>query len=180
MKRATSAGQYSRSHSDVCVSGIIRELFFFLRSSACMDCARQLFFSVAPEVRFHDVAQPVSAGHKCSGKAVSTMRVFSVRVTIVINHILAECVRRECFASAPFFALPFALFSPLFVVSVQVSGGVFCPRSKKGVPKLLLTPESSNRSVLELVLHASYCSNNRSVRPRERWVYKRVRHIAKA
>ena len=35
---------------------------------------------------------------------------------------------------------------------------------------MLLTPESSNRSVLELVLHANYCNSNRSVRPRERWV----------
>ena len=47
---------------------------------------------------------------------------------------------------------------------------VFLSSVQERCPKLLLTRESSNRSVLELVLHASYCSNNRSVRPRERWV----------
>ena len=46
---------------------------------------------------------------------------------------------------------------------------VFCAWFKR-CPKLLLTPESSNRSVLELVLHANSCNSNRSVRPRERWV----------
>ena len=46
---------------------------------------------------------------------------------------------------------------------------MFCPRSKKGVPKLSL-PSRQTRFVLELVLNASYCNSNGSVRPRERWV----------
>ena len=65
--------------------------------------------------------------------------------------------------------LPFALFPPLFVVSVQVSGDVFVLGPRKGVPKLSL-PSRQTRFVLELVLNASYCNSNGSVRPRERWV----------
>ena len=71
------------------------------------------------------MAQPVSAGHKCSSKAVSTMRVFLCARHHCHHHILAECVRRECLHLPPFFTLPFALFPPCFVVCVQVSGGVF-------------------------------------------------------
>ena len=39
------------------------------------ELCTSIIFVGAPAVRFHDVAQPVSAGHKCSGKAVCTMRV---------------------------------------------------------------------------------------------------------
>ena len=46
---------------------------------------------------------------------------------------------------------------------------MFCPWSKKGVPTLF-TPNRQTGFVLELVLNASYCNSNRSVRPRERWV----------
>ena len=84
------------------------------------------------------------------------------------HHILAECVRRECLHRPPFFALPFALVPPC-LLSLCKCLVVFCAWSKR-CPKLLLTPESSNRSVLKLVLLANYCNNNRSVRPRGRWV----------
>ena len=46
---------------------------------------------------------------------------------------------------------------------------MFCPRSRKGVPKLF-TPNRQTRFVLEFVLHAGYCNSNNSVRPSERWV----------
>ena len=46
---------------------------------------------------------------------------------------------------------------------------MFCPRSRKGVPKLF-TPNRQTRFVLQFVLDAGYCNSNSSVRPRERWV----------
>ena len=46
---------------------------------------------------------------------------------------------------------------------------MFCPRSRKGVPKLF-TPNRQTRFVLEFVLNAGYCNSNSSVRPRGRWV----------
>ena len=46
---------------------------------------------------------------------------------------------------------------------------MFCPRSRKGVPKLF-TPNRRTRFVLEFVLNAGYCNNNGSDRPRARWV----------
>ena len=107
-----------------------------------MNCARQLCFSVAPAVRFHDVAHPVSAGHKCSGKAVSTMRVSLCASPLSSPHP-GRMLRRECLHLPPFFALPFALFPPCFVVSVQVSGDVLSSVQER-CPKLF-TPESSNK-----------------------------------
>ena len=82
-----------------------------MRSSACINCVRQLWFSVAPAVRFRDVAHPVSAGHKCSGKAVSTMRVSLCASPLSSPHP-GRMLRRECLHLPPFFALPFALFPP--------------------------------------------------------------------
>ena len=72
------------------------------------------------------------------------------------HHIQAECVRRECLHLPPFFAFPFRVVSPLFVVSVRVSGGVF-----------VLGP----RKVYQVIAHSrvvkqnpcsNLCSNNRS------------------
>ena len=76
--------------------------------------------------------------------------------------------RRECLHLPPFFALPFAFFHPC-LLSMCKCLVMFCPRSRKGVPKLF-TPNRQTRFVLELVLNASYCNSNSSVRPCERWV----------
>ena len=137
-----------------------------MRSSACINCVRQLWFSVAPAVRFRDVAHPVSAGHKCSGKP--TMRVSLCASQLSSPHP-GRMLRRECLHLPHFLCASLRVVSPLFVVSAQVSGDVFVLGPKKGVPKLSL-PSRQTRFVLELVLHASYCNSNGSVRPRERWV----------
>ena len=107
------------------------------------ELCTSILFSVAPAVRFHDVAQPVSAGHKCSEKAVSTIKFLCARHHCH-HHILAECVRRECLHLPPFFALPFALFPPC-LLSLSKCLVVFLSSVQERCPKLLLTPESSNK-----------------------------------
>ena len=114
------------------------------------------------------MAHPVSAGHKCSGKAVSTMRVSMCASPLSSPHP-GRMLRCECLHLPPFFALPFALFPPC-LLSLCKCLVMFCPRSKKGVPSCCSLPSRQTRFVLELVLNASYCNSNKSVRPRERWV----------
>ena len=94
---------------------------------------------------------------------------FSVRVTIVITTSWQNvCAVSVCIGPPPLLCASLRVVSPC-LLSLCKCLVVFCAWSKR-CPKLLLTPESSNRSVLELVLHANYCNSNRSVRPRERWV----------
>ena len=100
------------------------------------ELCTSIVLSIATAVRFHDVAQPVSAGHKCSGKCGVHNEAFLCARHLRHHHILAECVRRECLdVPLPFFALPFTLCPPCFVVSVQVSGDVLssvqerCPQA---------------------------------------------------
>ena len=94
---------------------------------------------------------------------------FSVRVTIVIT----TSWQNVCAVSVCICPLSLRFPSRCFPLVCCLCASVwwcFCPRSKKGVPSCCSLPSRQTRSVLELVLNASYCSSNRSVRPRERWV----------
>ena len=71
------------------------------------------------------------------------------------HHIQAECVRRECLHLLPFFAFPFRVVSPLFVVSVRVSGGIFVLGPRKVYQVTAHLPSRQTESVLELVLQQS-------------------------
>ena len=63
---------------------------------------------------------------------------------------------------------------------VRVSCVVISPRSKRGEPSYCSLPSRQTKSVLELVLGASYCDGRRSARPRGAVDLRRVRHVAEA
>ena len=93
---------------------------------------------------------------------------FSVRVTIVITTSWQNvCAVSVCICPLSL-RFPSRCF-PLVLLSLCKCLVMFCPRSRKGVPKLF-TPNRQTRFVLEFVLNAGYCNSNSSVRPRERWV----------
>ena len=79
-----------------------------------------------------------------------------------------DMLRRECL-HLPFFALPFALF-PLCLLYLRKCLVMFLSSVQGKVSQKLSLPSRQTSFVLELVLHASYCNSNGSVRPRERWV----------
>ena len=101
-------------------------------------------------------------------KAVSTMRVLCARHHCT-HHILAECYAVSVCVCPPLsLCFPSRCF-PHILLSLCKCLVMFCPRSRKGVPKLF-TPNRQTRFVLNFVLNAGYCNSNSSVRPRGRWV----------
>ena len=91
-----------------------------------------------------------------------------MRVTIVITTSWQNvCAVSVCICPLSL-RFPSRCF-PLVLLSLCKCLVMFCPRSRKGVPKLF-TPNCQTRFVLEFVLNAGSCYSNSSVRPRGRWV----------
>ena len=132
-----------------------------------MNCARQLWFSIAPAVRFHDVTHPVSTGPKMLWQSGVHNVSFSVRVTIVITTSWQNvCAVGVCIC--PLLCFSLRVVSPC-LLSLCKCLVVFCPRSKKGVPSCCSLPNRQT-DLCSNLCSTPVCSNHRSVRPRERWV----------